>query len=193
MTFAWFGISPKFPWQLETMNCVIIGSDKLFSVTISVLTIQTKLGSNTKKRFLVHFFLDNICWCCINKRTSKTLTNYCLSYYSPTNSEDVPYCYFIWLQRRKNSCLTRINFLSWLNRTYMYLLFLEYIHRASFLAIPRYGISIIKIRRSWDRPILIMGIPLVVRRHPYIETGLNLYHMDIQLWKFSRQAILWDF
>ena len=32
------------------------------------------------------------------------------------------------------------------------------------------GIPIIKIRRSWDRLIFIMGIPLLVRWHLYIET-----------------------
>ena len=35
----------------------------------------------------------------------------------------------------------------------------------------RFGISIIKIRRSHDRLIFIMGIPIPVRRHLYIGTG----------------------
>ena len=35
---------------------------------------------------------------------------------------------------------------------------------------PGMGISIIKIRRSWDRLIFIMGIPMLVKRHLYTET-----------------------
>ena len=35
---------------------------------------------------------------------------------------------------------------------------------------PPMGISIMKIRRSSDRLIFIMGIPILVRRHLYIET-----------------------
>ena len=35
----------------------------------------------------------------------------------------------------------------------------------------RYGIPMVKIRRSWDRRILNMGIPIMVRRHLYIETA----------------------
>ena len=34
-----------------------------------------------------------------------------------------------------------------------------------------YGISIIKIRLSWDRLIFMVGIPILVRRHLYAETG----------------------
>ena len=41
---------------------------------------------------------------------------------------------------------------------------------------PGVGISIIKIRRSWDRLILIMGIPILVRWHLY--TGMGPW----QLW-----------
>ena len=36
---------------------------------------------------------------------------------------------------------------------------------------PRYGIPILKIRRSRDRLIFNMGIPILVRRHIYIETA----------------------
>ena len=36
--------------------------------------------------------------------------------------------------------------------------------------LSRYGISIKKIRRSWDRLIFIMGVPILVRRHLYIKT-----------------------
>ena len=36
---------------------------------------------------------------------------------------------------------------------------------------PDMGISIIKIRQSWDCLIFIMGAPILVRRHLYIETG----------------------
>ena len=35
---------------------------------------------------------------------------------------------------------------------------------------PGMGVSIINIRRSWDRLIFIMGIPILVRLHLYIET-----------------------
>ena len=35
----------------------------------------------------------------------------------------------------------------------------------------RYDISIIKIRRSWYLLIFIMGIPILVRRHVFTETG----------------------
>ena len=34
-----------------------------------------------------------------------------------------------------------------------------------------YGISIIKIGRSWDRLIFLMGIHILVRRHIYTESG----------------------
>ena len=34
---------------------------------------------------------------------------------------------------------------------------------------PRYGIPMLKIRRSWDRLFFNMGIPILVRRHLYIE------------------------
>ena len=34
----------------------------------------------------------------------------------------------------------------------------------------RYVISILKIRRSWDCLIFMMGIPVLVRRHIYIQT-----------------------
>ena len=37
--------------------------------------------------------------------------------------------------------------------------------------LSRYGVSIMKIRRSSDRVIFIIGIPLLVRRHLYIESG----------------------
>ena len=36
---------------------------------------------------------------------------------------------------------------------------------------PRYGDSMLKIRRSRDRLIFNMGIPILVRRHLYIETA----------------------
>ena len=36
------------------------------------------------------------------------------------------------------------------------------------------GISIIKIRRALDSLIFTMGIPMLVRRHIYIETGPSL-------------------
>ena len=35
----------------------------------------------------------------------------------------------------------------------------------------RYGISMLKVRRSRDRLIFNMGIPILVRRHLYIETA----------------------
>ena len=39
------------------------------------------------------------------------------------------------------------------------------------MVFPDMGISIIKIRRSWDRLIFIMGIHILVRQHLHIETG----------------------
>ena len=36
---------------------------------------------------------------------------------------------------------------------------------------PVIGIYIINIRRSWDRLIFIMDIPILVKRHVYIEPG----------------------
>ena len=38
-------------------------------------------------------------------------------------------------------------------------------------AFPCMGISIIKVRRSWDSLIFIMGIPMLVRRYLCIEMG----------------------
>ena len=34
-----------------------------------------------------------------------------------------------------------------------------------------YGIPMLKIRRSWERLMFNMGIPILVRRHLYIETA----------------------
>ena len=36
---------------------------------------------------------------------------------------------------------------------------------------PGMGIAMLKIRRSWDRLIFNMGIPILVRQHLYIETS----------------------
>ena len=36
---------------------------------------------------------------------------------------------------------------------------------------PGMEIPMLKIRRSWDRLIFNMGIPILVRRYLYIETG----------------------
>ena len=36
---------------------------------------------------------------------------------------------------------------------------------------PRHGILMLKIWRSWDRHILNMGNPILVRRHLYVQTG----------------------
>ena len=44
--------------------------------------------------------------------------------------------------------------------------FLIWIHR-----LTSKGITIIKIRRSWDSLIFITGIPILLRLHLYIETG----------------------
>ena len=35
------------------------------------------------------------------------------------------------------------------------------------IVFPRYGISMLKIRRSWDRLIFSMGNPMLIRRHLY--------------------------
>ena len=50
---------------------------------------------------------------------------------------------------------------------------------------PRYRIPMLKIRWSWDRLIFNMGIPILVRRHLYIETApwcLVQYGISILNW-----------
>ena len=42
------------------------------------------------------------------------------------------------------------------------------------MVFPSMGISIIVIRWSWDRLIFIMGIPILVRWHHYIETAPSI-------------------
>ena len=46
---------------------------------------------------------------------------------------------------------------------------------------PRYGIPMLKISRSWDRLIFNMGIPILVRRHIYIEMTPSFWHNTPQL------------
>ena len=41
---------------------------------------------------------------------------------------------------------------------------------------PGFGILMLKIRRSGDRLIFNMGIPILVKRHPYNETTPGVYH-----------------
>ena len=59
-----------------------------------------------------------------------------------------------------------------------------------------YGIPMLKIRRSWDRLIFNMGIPILVRRHLYIETvpwSLQLVWFWIgytQMWSASACRII---
>ena len=57
---------------------------------------------------------------------------------------------------------------------------------------PRYGIPILKIRRSRDRLIFIMGIPMLVRQHLYIEAApgllLALSGRVCNLWKVDGSA-----
>ena len=61
---------------------------------------------------------------------------------------------------------------------------------------PVMGIPMLKVRRSWDRLIFNMGIPILVRRHLYIETGprwvttwsaevLNHWGYRQQFWKIN--------
>ena len=47
--------------------------------------------------------------------------------------------------------------------------------------ISRYGISIIKIRRSHDCLIFIIGMPILIRRRLYIETAPNLLWVCISV------------
>ena len=48
------------------------------------------------------------------------------------------------------------------------------------------GIHMLKIRRSWDRLIFIMGIPILVRRHLYIETvPWYWYHIMTMSYQYS--------
>ena len=44
---------------------------------------------------------------------------------------------------------------------------------------PRYGIHMLKIRRSRDRLIFNMGIPILVRRHLYIETVPSIHALQL--------------
>ena len=51
----------------------------------------------------------------------------------------------------------------------------------------KYGVCIIKIRRSWDRIIFIIGIHILLRRHRYIKTpGLDIYQRCYHLLKVIR-------
>ena len=50
--------------------------------------------------------------------------------------------------------------------------------RVSF---PGMGIPMLKIRRSWDRLIFNMRIPILVRRHLYIETAWMHAILDISI------------
>ena len=45
---------------------------------------------------------------------------------------------------------------------------------------PRYGIPMLKIRRSRDRLIFNMGIPILVRRHIYNETAPSSGNVNVQ-------------
>ena len=47
---------------------------------------------------------------------------------------------------------------------------------------PGMGISMSKIRRSWDRLILNMWIPVKVRRHLYIETTPDDFGVCKEIW-----------
>ena len=44
----------------------------------------------------------------------------------------------------------------------------------------RYGIPVLKIRRSWDRLIFNMGIPILVRRYLYIESGPSCLWIPVE-------------
>ena len=50
---------------------------------------------------------------------------------------------------------------------------------------PRYGIPMLKIRRSRYHFIFNMGIPIPIRRHLYIETGPRSFQWRKFLWQFS--------
>ena len=53
------------------------------------------------------------------------------------------------------------------------------------------GIPMLKIRRSWDRLIFNMVIPILVRRHLYIEMALGwLLHFKVTFAVFSTQLSL---
>ena len=55
------------------------------------------------------------------------------------------------------------------------------------------GISIIKIGRSWDRPIFIMGIHTFVRRYLDIDQGLSQYDKSFHYKdKIVRSSYLYD-
>ena len=51
---------------------------------------------------------------------------------------------------------------------------------------PGMGIPMLKIRRSWDRLIFNMGIPIWVRRHLYIKTALDGY------WDSTNHSEIWQ-
>ena len=44
---------------------------------------------------------------------------------------------------------------------------------------PGVGIPMLKIRRLWDRLIIYMGMPILKRRHHYIETFFGSFYMAI--------------
>ena len=58
---------------------------------------------------------------------------------------------------------------------------------------PGMRISMLKIRRSWDRLIFIMGIPILVRRHLYIETAkywlVHSYLSALHNWHWGNHMI----
>ena len=53
---------------------------------------------------------------------------------------------------------------------------------------PDMGILMLKIRRSWDRIIFNMGIPILVRQHLYIETPPGDYNIRTACWCFGHHA-----
>ena len=52
------------------------------------------------------------------------------------------------------------------------------------------GIPMLKIRRSRDRLIFNMGIPILVRRHLYIETTPSC-QPDVERWQCMPQTFKW--
>ena len=61
---------------------------------------------------------------------------------------------------------------------------------------PRYGIPMLKIRRSWDRLIFNMEIPILVRRHLDIETVHRILldtETKMSFWPNVHHRLHWTF
>ena len=58
---------------------------------------------------------------------------------------------------------------------------------------PGMGIPMLKIRRSWDRLIFNMGMPIPVRRYLDIETHSPPEHKNIIQWNLNQNTNIFSF